>query len=387
MFLGIICLLLSATVVADALYYRHLRRKRSRGRRAFLICCIATDALPLLTALVGALSHDNTTAFMLFAMWMLWGWMVAVLPRMLFYLFSLSRLPRLGAAAGLCLAGTLVWGATKGRTALLVNRIEIRSERLPAGFDGFRIVQLSDIHLGTVIRPERELQRIVDSVGALRPDLVVFTGDLVNIRSSELDGRAVRILSGLDAPCGVVSVTGNHDAGTYIKDTVAQPCAQSLAEVVRRQRAMGWRVLEDTTVYLRRNGDSISLSGLSFDPSLRHLRHDRDLPAAALDAVYEGVPRSLYNVTAVHLPQLWEQIAAAGYGDLTLSGHVHGMQLKIRLFGRTFSPAQWLYTRWSGAYEQAGRTLYINDGTGCVAYPMRLGAYPEITLITLKRCE
>ena len=106
---------------------------------------------------------------------------------------------------------------------------------------------------------------------ALRPDLVLFTGDLVNIRAAELDERMVRLLRRIEAP--VYSVTGNHDAGVYIKDSIAHPAQASLAEVVARQREMGWRVLEDTTVYLRRGGDSISLTGLSFDPALRHLRH------------------------------------------------------------------------------------------------------------------
>lgn len=227
------------------------------------------------------------------------------------------------------------------------------------------------------MRPEAELRRLVDSVNSLRPDLIVFCGDLVNIRSSELDARARQLLGGLRAPHGVVSVTGNHDAGLYIKDTVAQSPAASLAEVIARQRAMGWNVLEDTTIYLRRGGDSISLTGLSFDPALRHKRHDPDLPPADLSGAYRGVPDSLYNITAVHIPQLWGQIADAGYGDLTLAGHVHSMQIKLRLFGRAFSPAQLLYTRWSGRYDEGGRTLYINDGTGYVVFPMRLGAIPK----------
>ena len=130
-----------------------------------------------------------------------------------------------------------------------------------------------------------------------------------------------------------------------------------------------------------------SVTRLSFDPALRHKRHDPDLPPADLSGAYRGVPDSLYNITAVHIPQLWGQIADAGYGALTLAGHVHSMQMKLRLFGRAFSPAQLLYTRWSGRYDEGGRTLYINDGTGYVVFPMRLGAYPEITLITLRRCE
>ena len=102
---------------------------------------------------------------------------------------------------------------------------------------------------------------------------------------------------------------------------------------------------------------------------------------------YSAVPDSLFNITLVHLPQLWGQILETGHGDLTLSGHVHSMQFKIRPWGRGWSPASWIYEHWSGRYDADGRTLYVNDGTGYVAYPMRLGAWPEVTLFTLKRCE
>lgn len=146
-----------------------------------------------------------------------------------------------------------------------------------ATFDGLRIVQLSDIHLGTIVSPGRELTRLADRVNALRPDLVLFTGDLVNIRASELDSTAVQLLRRIEAP--VYSVTGNHDVGKYIKDSLRHPAAESLREVIARQRAMGWRVLDDETVYLRRGGDSIALTGLSFDPALSEQRHDRHLPA------------------------------------------------------------------------------------------------------------
>ncbi|WP_295939674.1 metallophosphoesterase [uncultured Alistipes sp.] len=376
------------TAVADIIHYRRLRHKTTPvRRRLFAVMAVATDALPFTIAIVGTLMRDNTTAFMTFAMWMFWAWMVTVLPRMACYFFRLIRLPRVGVAVGACVALFFIWGATLGRTTIRVNHVEIRSDRIPAGFDGFRIAQFTDTHLGTVVSPERELGRIVDSINAQRPHLIIFTGDLVNIRHTELDARAVRLLSGLRAPYGVVSVTGNHDIGAYIKDSVALPFEENLAQVIARQREMGWRVLEDTTVYLHRKGDSISLTGISFDPEFRHIRHVQDLPQIDTKAIYRDTPDSMYNVTAVHIPQLWSQITDAGYGDLTLSGHVHSMQMKIRLFGRAFSPAQWLYTRWSGRYDEEGRTLYINDGTGYVAYPMRLGAYPEITLITLKRCE
>ena len=389
MLLLIISVLTLAAAAADIIHYCRLKRRKTPAgrRRAFVVLAVATNALPFIIAFWGLLGRDNTTGFMLFAMWAFWAWMVTVLPRIACYFFRLIGLPRTGIAAALGVVALFVWGATAGRTKIHVSRVEVCSERLPAGFDGFRVAQFSDTHLGTLVRPEAELRRLVDSINGLRPDLIVFCGDLGNIRSSELDARAMRLLGGLRAPYGVVSVSGNHDAGVYIKDSISQPAQQSLAEVLERQRAMGWRVLEDSTVCLHRNGDSITLTGLSFDPALRHLRHDPELPPSDLSAAYRGVPDSLYNITVAHIPQLWTQITDEGYGDLTLSGHVHSMQMKIRLFGRAFSPAQLLYTRWSGRYDEAGRTLYINDGTGYVGFPMRLGAYPEITLITLERCE
>ena len=157
------------------------------------------------------------------------------------------------------------------------------------------------------------------------------------------------------------------------------------AELIRKEEAMGWCVLDNRTVYLRCGGDSISLSGITCDRRLNRQRHDRRLPDFDFGSTYRDVPASVFNITVSHIPQLWDEILDAGYGDLTLSGHVHGMQCKIRLFGRSFSPAQWMYERWSGRYEERGRTLYINDGIGCVGYPMRLGVKPEITLIELQR--
>ncbi len=384
MLLTIIALLTLITIGVDILHiYRAHRRERPLSIFSLLGIAVSDLLLPTV-AIVALCSQDNTTEFMLFAMWIFWFWMLFVLPRMIYYLFRLLHLPKVGYIVAGAVALFLIWGATIGRTSIRVKRIDITSDRLPKSFDGLRIVQLSDIHIGTLVCPEQELQRIVDSVAALRPDLIIFTGDLVNIRASELDSKVQRILGSLQAPFGVFSVLGNHDIGTYIRNTSRQSSAESLADLLKRQKQMGWQVLQDTTLYLHRNNECITLSGISFDPALRKLRHDAKLPPARLDVVYRDIPDSLYNITAVHLPQLWSQVINAGYGDLTLSGHVHAMQMKLHLFGKVFSPSQWLYNEWSGRYDNGRHTLYINDGTGYVAYPMRLGAWPEITLFTLR---
>jgi len=243
-----------------------------------------------------------------------------------------------------------------GRRTLAVHRVTLRSDRLPEAFDGLRIAQFTDLHIGTLVDPDREMRALVDSLNALRPDLVIFCGDLVNIRYTELDSTAMRLLGGIRSRYGTFSITGNHDTGNYVRDTLSLPPATNIAALVERQRAMGWRVLDNETVYLRRGDDSIALSGISYDRSLARQRHDRTLPGYDFGTTYRDVPQELYNITAAHIPQLWEQILDAGYGDLTLSGHVHSMQCKIRLFGRAFSPAQLMYRHWSGPYEKQGRT-------------------------------
>lgn len=386
MLFALILMLATVAFAADLFHFFRQRHLGARPNYGLLVWALLTDALPLTIVIAGWIVKDNTPEVMAMSMWAFWGWMVTVIPRMSYYVFNFFSLPRLGMGIAAAITVLFIWGATWGRTSLQVKRVEICSDRFPASFNDLRIVQLSDIHLGALVDPAQEIQAIVDSVKALSPDLIVFTGDLVNIRHSELDSTAMRMLSTLHAPFGVVSVIGNHDVGAYITDTVKLPREVSRQRLVAQQRAMGWCVLEDSTIYLRRGADSISLSGVDYDATIRKRRHDKQLPSPAFADIYRGVPQGIYNITLAHLPQLWEQITATGYGDLTLSGHVHGMQTKLRVGDWAWSPAKWMYDRWSGRYDADAKTLYINDGTGYVAYPMRLGAFPEITLITLSRC-
>lgn len=369
----------------DFRYYRRRMRSRRRGVRVpFIVFAAATDLLPLIAGGLFGLLPDNSTATVAAAMWLFYVYLLTVLPRLAFYFFQHFGLARTGAAAAGLTAVLLVWGAVYARTSYAVNEVEVSSERLPEGFDGLRIVHFSDLHIGTLVHPEREMKRLVRTIDALRPDLVVFTGDLVNIRYTELDSAAMRILSQLRAPLGVVSNIGNHDTGVYVKDTLALPVEVNTDSLVARQRRMGWRLPDNETEYLVRGGDTITLSGISFDPAFRRERHDRNV-GMNIGATYEGVSRTPYNITLSHLPQLWDRIRELGYGDLTLSGHVHAMQIKARIGKWRFSPARLFYKRWSGRYDEEGSTLYINDGIGYVGFPMRLGAYPEITVITLRR--
>ena len=194
-------------------------------------------------------------------------------------------------------------------------------------------------------------------------------------------------MSGLKARDGVVAVLGNHDTGVYERDTVELPIEENTRLLVERIEAMGWLVSNDETMLLARGNDTITLTGIGFSRELLEHRHSADV-ADSLDLrpIYRDVPNDKFNVTVSHMPQLWPKVSELGFGDLVLSGHVHAMQAKGRIGDFVFSPAQLMYKEWSGLYKKQSSHLYITDGVGSVGFHLRLGAPPEITLLTL-RCD
>lgn len=278
---------------------------------------------------------------------------------------------------------SFVYGMLTTRTDYEVRHVMLRSERLPRAFDGYRIVQISDLQYGTMIRPEQEMERIVDICNNQRADLVAFTGDLINVRREEITAPIMAQMRRLHARDGVVSITGNHDRGVYLRDTIAITTASTTQAVIAAMQEAGWRVLDDASTHIHRAGDSISVTGISFSPILQEERHSSSLPDIGITKAYDGVDSRTFNITLSHIPQLWDNILADSPADLTLAGHVHSMEIKIPIGKRGLSPAQLLYKRWSGLYEKQGRWLYINDGIAAAMFPMRLGARPEITIIEL----
>ena len=330
---------------------------------------------------------DNPSWWVRLGMWVVLVWILSISGRYLYLFFRWIKWPKVGILAAITVVGIVFYGVAWGRTALYVKPVEIYSNRLPKSFDGYRIAFFTDLHLGTHVREERELERLVEMINDCQADLVLFGGDLINVRHTELNERAMELLGSIRPR--VYSVIGNHDVGTYIRDSLALPFEVSYARLLEQKAQMGWQVLQDTTCYIRRGNDSISLSGFAFDASFKEQRHDRNLPITGAEKGFRGVPTDLYNITLIHLPQHWEEVTERGYGDLTLSGHTHAMQIKLPLGKRCrgLSPARIIYPRWSGRYDQDGHTLYIGDGVGYIGYPMRIGAHPEITLITLRQCK
>lgn len=387
-----ITILIAASVVLlDYLFYRRtISGWNNRFVRIVTVAALAvTDLLPVFSAVIFWLI-DNSQLTMAIGMWINTFYFLSVLPRIAFYVGFLpirNRRTGLPVGAVLCtiVLSILLVSVLHTRKNIEVKECELKFASLPAAFDGYRIAFFSDLHVGAMINPEKEIRSVVDRINGLHPDLVIFGGDLVNIRYTELSDEIIRILGGIDAPDGVVSVMGNHDTGIYIKDTIAMPRAENVRMVDAAMKDMGWTPLRDSTVYVARGGDSISITGLDFTDALLEYRHSFSVSEEYdTKPVFADVPDSVFNVTVSHMPQLWRNITDANHGNLTLAGHVHATQVKLECEDIRISPAMLMYKEWSGLYGEGEHRLYINDGVGNVGFYMRIGARPEITLLKLR---
>ena len=281
-----------------------------------------------------------------------------------------------GVAVSFVSIGIFIYGLTSGWKELVTKEITETSADVPEAFNGYRLVQLSDIHIGTFIGNEEFVQRLVKEVNDLHPDLIVFTGDLVNSSADELD-NFMEILPQLRAKDGVYSILGNHDYCEYHHYDTPDGARSNLREVIRRERGFGWDVLLNEHRFIHRGTDSIAIIGVENEgkppfPSFA------DLPKAM-----KGVSDDVYKILLSHDPSHWRrEVLPETDIQLTLSGHTHAMQLMIG----NFSPAQWAYREWGGAYQEDKHMLYVSLGIGGTV-PFRFGAWPEINVITLKRPE
>ena len=362
-------------------------REFKRSAKWYLGLMWTTDLMPLLMALIGLLIKDNLTPWVMVSMWVNFAYMVTAIARQPFniaVILSKKRWIRFaGAMASMLAAGIFFYGMAITRTDYTIEQIELTSERLPKEFDGYRITHITDLHIGSMVNPQEELARIADLCNGLQSDAVMFTGDLINIRQEEITPDLEDILRSFKARDGVFSVMGNHDIGICIKDSITHIPEVNAQQLIDKEQRCGWQVLNDKTAYIRRGVDAIAVTGISFKKELHEERHSAKIPNTDIMKAYKNVPTELFNITLAHIPQHWNEILNANKADLTLSGHVHAMQMRLPIGKRGVSPSRILYKRWSGLYEEQGRWLNINDGVGCIMYPMRIGAPPTITQITL----
>ncbi|MFH1118279.1 MAG: metallophosphoesterase [Bacteroidota bacterium] len=326
------------------------------------------------------------------------GLLPAYLIRMLSYISGLFRkkgsflfpkTERFFRITGLLLAGILLILMTIGSVYWVyrfrVHHVEISLAHLPKQFEGLRIVQLSDIHLGSWVST-RPLQRAVDQVMALKPDLIVFTGDMVNYSTSEVSGFE-STLSQLKAPLGVFAILGNHDYGDYTAWESDSAKRKNLLGLFDFYRQIGWKLLRNESELIMVDSASLLIAGVENWSATSRFKKYGDMVTTL-----NGISFADINILLSHDPTHWDAEVTDTYPqfDLTLSGHTHGMQMGIETSWLKWSPSQYMYKEWAGLYPfytSGGEVsyLYINRGLGHIGYPGRVGILPEITLIRLHR--
>lgn len=372
-------------ILSDLYIDRRLLRRRTRylwwQRLLWWLPGILMCVYSLLVALSRDFAPSSMTVLNIYLL--LLG--VVVLPKFVFALCSLLGWGHcrfhhtknnwgnlVGLLLGVVIIFIVVYGSTFGFRKLVVRHVVYRSPDLPEAFNGYKIVQFSDAHVGTYGDGGTALlAKFVDSINAQKPDVILFTGDIQNMQPKELY-PVMPILSGLKAKDGVFSVLGNHDYSDYIKADDAVKVANE-RELVSRERQFGWNLLLNENKVIRRGNDSIVIAGMENDGR-------PPFPQKGdLKKTLAGVGKSAFVIMLEHDPTAWRRkILPESNAQLTLSGHTHAMQFSI--FG--FSPASFVYDEWGGMYYEGQRALNVSVGMGGFI-PFRFGASNEIVVITL----
>jgi predicted MPP superfamily phosphohydrolase len=272
-----------------------------------------------------------------------------------------------------------MYGLFFGKYNYKVRHIPLSFTDLPEEFSGFKILQISDIHSGTIDNFSA-FKRGIELVKSQNADIILFTGDLVNNFADEIKPYA-EILASVSAPFGKYSILGNHDYGHYFKWSSEKAWKANMNKLYGYHDAMGFRLLKNQYVELRKGNDSIILAGVeNWGKPPFHQYGD-------LNKTFENSSNGQFTILMSHDPSHWDGqvLGFSRHINLTLSGHTHGMQLGVEIGRFKWSPVKMMYPKWIGLYENNGRYLYVNRGFGFIGFPARVGIWPEITVIELKK--
>ena len=276
---------------------------------------------------------------------------------------------------------SLLYGMFRGKYNFKVLTYELEYDDLPEAFEGFKITQISDIHSGSFDNPKK-VQYGVDLVNAQGSDVVFFTGDLVNNKAEEILPW-IETFKKINAKHGVYSVLGNHDYGDYMRWESPEAKKKNMQELEKAQKQMGWDLLLNQSRFIEKDGQRIAVIGVENWGS--GFKQVGDLNKALAD-----VSEKDFKILMSHDPSHWEaEVLPHPFKiHLTLSGHTHGMQFGIEIPGWIkWSPVKWRYKQWAGVYQESDQRLNVNRGFGYLAYPGRVGIWPEVTVITLKKSK
>ena len=288
------------------------------------------------------------------------------------------------------------WGHTHTRLQIAVTHSDILSSRIPSAFDGFRIVQISDLHLDSFSKEEGHafLSNLVGTIQSQEPDLIVFTGDIVTLRAAQLLPYTTELAALGNIPhkdgqntVPVYSILGNHDYADYVHNFTPERRQKDIDSLLMLQDQAGWKMLRNSSVFLERFNDNdsipqqIGLVGVENigEPPFS-VYGDLELAMGNIGGIQAA--NSFFTILLSHNPTHWRsEVIPRTSIDLTLSGHTHATQILIG----SWSPAKWKYDEWMGLYTDGQQKLYVNTGIGCVGPKVRIGIAPEVSVLTLRK--
>ena len=379
--------------VVDYYLFKTIKNRISKSVYAKCYAWLSVFVTLALIVTISLPRRTGTNESLVFIMWMLFAYFSIYIPKYIYIVCDLvARIPLLlkkqrikwvsktGTILGVVSFCLMWWGALVNRFNIDVNEVEVPISSLPTPFDGYRVAQISDLHVGTFGIDTTFLAEVVEKINSLDVDAVMFTGDIVNRNSAELQ-PFVTTLSRINARDGVFSVLGNHDYGDYSDWESPEAKEENLKLMHKLQKQMNWTLLLNETKQVYRGNDSISIIGVENlgDPPFKNY--------GSLSNAYTTINDSTIKILLSHNPAHWERDIKDKKDNniaLTLSGHTHAMQMSIG----SFSPAALRYKYWGGLYvDDSNHYLNVNVGIGEVALPMRIGATPEITVLTLRKAQ
>lgn len=377
-------------------YYIYVKLAKSFNNRWIKLShCILSALLFLYIIIAVALPRrtiDNNGLVAI--MWMLYSYFTFYVPKYIgilsYWILRIpaaikkvkSKIPAITASVIGLIVFIVMWqGALFTRYDYDIKEVSLEFDNLPEEFDGYRMTQFSDLHLGSYAGDTAYVSELVNVINGINSDIIFFTGDLVNRQTDEAEPY-VSILSRLHAHDGVLSILGNHDYGDYKEWESAEAKEQNNKYMAALQARMNWKLMNNCDTAISRGDESIAIIGVENWGEPPFSQYGK------LSIAYPDLNDDKFKILLSHNPKHWRgEVLEHSNIDLMLSGHTHAMQIELNLFGYHISPSAWIYPEWSGVYKENGQILYVNIGIGEVAMPTRIGATPEITVITLRKTQ
>ncbi len=399
-FIPVLIIIVLMAFLPSVLYTRHILKTK----QSITGSVVAAYAIPTILILAFIFLQYATRAGILdfkIMQWTLWGFILAILPANIYALFYIinkiiklftkkyyKTIHYIGTTLALIVSLGLIIGMAS-RHNIQIREVTIYSKNLPEEFDGIRIAHITDLHFGNLSPRDSYLEKIVTKLNEIDPDMLVCTGDMMNLTADEVNGLD-GLFDTIDAPYGRYAVMGNHDYGDYSKWESEEAKQANLIAAYEAYKRVGFILLNDSAIQITNNKihntndttySSIGIIGVENCGKAPFPRYG-DLA----EATYKFEPAQ-FNILLSHDPNHWQEEVVSKeyeYIDLTLSGHTHSAQIGIDLDKFKWSPSQWIFNQWDGLYQEENQYLFISRGLGYVGIPFRLGMPAEISIIIVK---